>query len=464
VSEPRVIDPGVNSEALYKAVQERDARFAGRFFIAVRTTRIYCRPGCPAKTPRRENVQFFPSAAAAQSAGFRACLRCRPDAAPGSAAQAGTSAVLGRALRLLEESGEATGLAERLGISDRHLRRLFAQHLGASPAEVLRTRRLQIARQLLDSSNLPMIDVAQAAGFQSVRRFNDAMRGAFGRTPTQLRAAGGRAAGLLLKLPFRPPLDFAALLRFFQPRALPGVEQVADSTWRRTLREGVLEVRCKGTALEVRLPAVLAPQALQIAARVTHVFDLRADPLAIHEHLQRDEVLRPFLRPGLRVPGSWDPFEMAVRAILGQQITVRAARTLAERLVEEHGEALPHGRLFPTAAKLAQVELTGMPASRAKAVAGLARAVASGQVRLDGTQGAEALLELPGIGDWTAQLIAMRALGEPDAFPAADLGLCKSLSLTPRELTARAEQWRPWRATAAAALWLFCGDEHDASR
>jgi AraC family transcriptional regulator, regulatory protein of adaptative response / DNA-3-methyladenine glycosylase II len=456
---------GVDSEALYKAVQERDARFAGRFFIAVRTTRIYCRPGCPAKTPRRENVEFYQSAAAAQSAGFRACMRCRPDAAPGSAAQAGTSAVLARALRLLEESGDANGLAERLGISDRHLRRLFQQHLGAAPAQVLRTRRLQLARQLLDTSTLPMIDVAQAAGFQSVRRFNDAMRAAFGRTPTELRASTGKEnAGLLLKLPFRPPLDFAALLRFFEPRALPGVEEIRDGSWRRTLKEGVLEVRCKGNALEVQLPAVLAPQALQIAARVTHVFDLRADPLAIHEHLSRDKALRPFLRPGLRVPGSWDPFEMAVRSILGQQITVRGARTLAERLVEQYGEQLPHGRLFPTAEKLAQVELTGMPASRAKAVAGLAKAVASGQVRLDGTQGAEALLELPGIGDWTAQVIAMRALGEPDAFPAADLGLCKSLSLSPRELTVHAEKWRPWRATAAAALWLYCGEEHDPNR
>ena len=490
----------MDSEALYKAVKERDARFAGRFFIAVRTTRIYCRPGCPAKTPRRENVEFYQSAAAAQSAGFRACMRCRPDAAPGSAAQAGTSAVLARALRLLEESGEANGLADRLGISDRHLRRLFQQHLGAAPAQVLRTRRLQLARQLLAFSKLPMIDVAHAAGFQSVRRFNDAIRAAFGRTPTELRASTAEdSAGLLLKLPFRPPLDFEALLRFFEPRALPGVEEVRfggagfagdgasprerdlggagfagdgaspkgrdlGGAWRRTLKEGVLEVRAKGNALEVRLPAVLAPQTLQIAARVTHVFDLLADPIAIHEHLSRDKVLRPFLRPGLRVPGSWDPFEMAVRSILGQQITVRGARTLAERLVEQYGEKLPHGRLFPTAARLAQVELTGMPASRAKAVSGLAKAVASGQVRLDGTQAAEALLTLPGIGDWTAQVIGMRALGEPDAFPAADLGLCKSLSLTPRELTAHAEKWRPWRATAAAALWLYCGEEHDANR
>jgi AraC family transcriptional regulator, regulatory protein of adaptative response / DNA-3-methyladenine glycosylase II len=462
----------MNSEALYKAVEQRDARFAGRFFLGVRTTHIYCRPGCPAKTPRRENVQFFPSAAAAQSAGFRACMRCRPDAAPGSAAQAGTSAALSRALRLLEESGEAAGLADRLGMSDRHLRRLFAQHLGASPAEVLRTRRLHLARQLLDSSDLAMIDVAESAGFHSLRRFNDAIREAFGRTPSELRGKASSelrgkvatASGLILHLPFRPPLDFEALLGFFAPRALPGVEEVRDGIWRRTLREGILEVRARRDALEVRLPPVLAPQALQIAARVTRVFDLRADPLAIRRHLAKDELLEPHLRAGLRVPGAWDPFEMAVRAILGQQITVAAARKLAERLVQDYGETLPHGRLFPTAEKLAGVELTGMPASRARAVSGLAKAVAAGEIRLDGTQGAEALLEVPGIGDWTAQLIAMRALGEPDAFPAADLGLCKSLSLTPRELLARAEEWRPWRATAAAALWLSCGGDHDASR
>jgi 3-methyladenine DNA glycosylase/8-oxoguanine DNA glycosylase len=225
-----------------------------------------------------------------------------------------------------------------------------------------------------------------------------------------------------------------------------------------------LEVRCGKDALEVRLPAVLAPQALQIAARVTRVFDLRADPRAIERHLAKDELLRPFLRPGLRVPGAWEPFEMAVRAILGQQITVAAARNLANRVVLEYGEPLPHGRLFPTPEKLAAAELGGMPASRAKSVSALAQAVASGRVRLDGTQGPDALLEVPGVGDWTAQLIALRALGEPDAFPAADLGLYRAMNLTPRELSVRAEAWRPWRATAAAAIWLSGPDEEKQSR
>jgi AraC family transcriptional regulator of adaptative response / DNA-3-methyladenine glycosylase II len=454
-------DRAVDAQALYRAVEGRDPRFAGRVFIAVKTTRIYCRFGCPAKTPKPENVQFFPSAAAARAAGFRACLRCRPDAAPGSATLSGTGAVLSRALRLLEESGSATGLAERLGISPRHLRRLFAQHLGASPLEVLRTRRLELARQLVSDSQLPMTEVALAAGFRSVRRFNEAMRGAFGRTPSQLRASRARAAELSLRLPFHAPLDFEALLGFLAPRALSGIEEVQGGVWRRTVREGFIEVSrdAQGDALLVRLPVSLARQALQIAARVSRVFDLRSDPRVIVKHLARDTRLRPFLRPGVRVPGAWEPFEMAVRAILGQQITVRAARGLAERMVLDYGEALPHGRLFPTPEKLASVELRGMPGARANSVRALAQAVASGKLRLDGSHGVEQLREVPGIGDWTAQLIAQRALGEPDAFPAADLGLCKALSLTPRELLAHAESWRPWRATAAAALWLYQGDD-----
>ncbi len=459
----------MDAEACYRAVQGRDARFAGRFFLAVRTTRIYCRPGCPARLPRRENVEFYPSAAAAEGAGFRACLRCRPDAAPGSPAQAGTAATLSRALRLLEESGEAHGLAARLGVTDRHLRRLFARHLGATPAAVLRTRRLHLARQFLETSTLPMLEVAESAGFRSLRRFNEAVKRGFGRTPSALRkvatppaSGGGRVAQtptLSLRLPFHAPLDFEALLGFFSARALPGIEEVEGGSWRRTLREGVLSVRRGGEGnLNVEMPAAAAPQALQLLARVQRVFDLRADPRAIHEHLSRDAGLRPLLRQGLRVPGAWDGFEMAVRAILGQQITVQRARALADQLVDAHGERLPHGRLFPTPAALAEVELRGMPGVRARAIAGLAKAVRDGHLRLDGALQLDAtcaaLCALPGIGDWTAQLIALRALGEPDAFPAADLGLCHALSLTPRDLLARAEAWRPWRAYAAAAIWL----------
>src|SRR5947209_8425323 len=292
----------MDAEACYRAIEGRDGRFAGRFFLGVRTTNIYCRPGCPARIPRRENVEFFPSAAAAETAGFRACLRCRPDAAPGSPAQAGTAATLSRALRLLEESGESRGLADRLGVTDRHLRRLFARHLGATPAAVLRTRRLHLARQILEGSALPMIDVAHAAGFQSLRRFNEAVRRGFGRTPSQLRREAAGEAALTLKLPFHAPLDFEKLLEFLGKRALPGIEEVRGGAWRRTVREGVLQVSRGGPGhLVLEMPAALAPRALQIVAGVQRVFDLRADPRAIHRHLEADEALAPFLRPGLRV-------------------------------------------------------------------------------------------------------------------------------------------------------------------
>jgi AraC family transcriptional regulator of adaptative response / DNA-3-methyladenine glycosylase II len=434
----------MDAEARYRAIEGRDARFAGRFFLGVRTTRIYCRPGCPARTPRRENVVFFDSTADARDAGFRACLRCRPDAS----AAPDTARTLSRAMRLLEESGEARGLSERLGVSDRHLRRLFARHLGAPPAAVLRTRRLELARQLIEGTSLPMIDVAHAAGFSSLRRFNAAVRSGLGLTPTKLRKESAPpGASLSLRLAFQPPLDFESLLAFFAKRALPGLEAVEDSAWKRTLPEGVLEVRRKDEGhLEVRMPAALAPQALQIAARVRRVFDLRAEPRKIHAHLARDPLLRPFLRPGLRIPGAWDPFEMAVRAVLGQQISVARARALAQEL----------GPLTPEA--LAGSALRGMPQVRARAIAELSRAVLEGRVRLDGSrdllQCTRSLGELPGIGDWTAQLIALRALGEPDAFPAADLGLCQALRLTPAELRERSEAWRPWRGYAAAAIWL----------
>jgi len=443
----------MDAEACYRAVEGRDARFAGRFFLGVRTTHVYCRPGCPARTPRRENALFFPSAAAAQQAGFRACMRCRPDAAPGTPAQAGTAATLSRAVRLLEESGDASGLSDRLGVTDRHLRRLFARHLGASPATVLRTRRLHLARQLIETSALSMIDVAHAAGFQSLRRFNDAVKMGFGRSPSELRKqAAGEPATLTLKLPFHPPLDFEALLAFLGKRALPGLEEVEDGAWRRRVPEGLLEVRRAGERhLEARMPAALAPRALQISARIQRVFDLRADPEPIVAHLSRDPALAKFLRPGLRIPGAWNPFEMAVRAILGQQISVPRARAMAIALVERFGG-------FPTPEQLATADLRGMPGARANAITGLSRAVLDGRVRLDGAQdldsAAAALCELPGIGDWTAQLIALRALGEPDAFPAADLGLLQAMQLSPRELRARAEEWRPWRGYAAAAIWL----------
>ena len=434
----------MDAEARYRAVEGRDARFAGTFFLGVRSTGIFCRPGCPARTPRRENIVFFESPQAAREAGFRACLRCRPE----SAFAPDTARTLSRALRLLEESGDPVGLAERLGITERHLRRIFAQHLGASPGSVLRARRLEVARQLIEGSALPMIDIAHAAGFQSLRRFNAAVRDGLGSAPSALRRKTTPvSASLSLRLPFHPPLDFAALLDFFMRRALPGIESVEDGVWKRVLPEGAVEVRQAGAShLEVRIPAALAPRALQLAARVRRLFDLRTDPAPIVAHLGRDAALRPFLRPGLRIPGAWDPFEMAVRAVAGQQISVARATEMAAAL----------GPLTPEA--LARGDIRGTTAARAEAIAALARAVLQGSVRLDGSQSLEqcaaALCAIRGVGDWTAQLIALRALGEPDAFPAADLVLCRALRLDANELRERSEAWRPWRGYAAAAIWL----------
>ncbi len=457
----RAIDIAVDAESCYRAVESRDARFAGKFYVAVATTGIYCRPGCPARTPRRDNVRFYPSAAAAEGAGFRACLRCRPEAAPGTSAWSGTEATIARAVRLLEESGHASGLADRLGVGDRHLRRLFARHLGASPAAVLRTRRLHLARQIIESSALPMIDVAHAAGFTSLRRFNEAVKRGFGRPPTELRAKVGTRSSpsspgtaLSLRLPFRPPLDFARLLAFLEPRCIPGIEAIQAGAYLRTVREGIVEVRPGGAAyLELRLPLALSSQAFGIVARVQRLFDLRVDPQPIARHLATDPLLAPLVTQGLRVPGAWEPFEMAVRAVLGQQISVQRARDLAREIALEHGEVLPHGLLFPPVERLAQVELKGMPGARARSIRALAQAVASGALTLDAATTIDQLRAVPGIGPWTAEVISMRALASPDAFPSGDLGLCKTMQLDPRALEARAERWRPWRSYAAAAIW-----------
>lgn len=450
----RVIDSVVDTESCYRAVESRDARFAGRFYVGVMTTGIYCRPGCPARTPRRINVSFYPSAAAAEGAGFRACLRCRPDAAPGTPAWAGTEATISRAVRLLEETGDASGLADRLGVGDRHLRRLFARHMGASPAAVLRTRRLHLARQLIESSALPMIDVAHAAGFASLRRFNESVKTGFGRTPTELRAKVPAGSSLVLRLPLRPPFDFPRLLAFLAPRCIAGIESIQDGAYLRTVREGIVEVRAAGAGhLALRLPLALSAQAFEIVARVQRLFDLRADPLPIFRHLATDPLLAKLVTPGLRVPGAWEPFEMAVRAILGQQISVQRARDLAREIALEHGEVLPHGLLFPTAQRLAQVDLKGMPDARARSIRALAQAVDQSGLKLDAATTIEQLRTVPGIGPWTAEVIALRALGSPDAFPSGDLGLCKTMQLDPRALEAHAERWRPWRSYAAAAIW-----------
>jgi AraC family transcriptional regulator of adaptative response / DNA-3-methyladenine glycosylase II len=491
------LDPDV----CYRALRSRDPRFDGRFFTGVLTTGIYCRPVCPARTPQRRNVRFYASAAAAADEGFRPCRRCRPEAAPGTAAWSGTSAAVARALRLIGEGVLDTGsvgeLAGRVGLGERQLRRLFVQHLGAGPLAVAATRRAHLAKKLLDETDLPATRIAFAAGYASVRRFNAAVRDAFQASPRELRAARRRggavrpadATGAVeLRLAYRPPLDWGALLAFLAPRALPGVEEVEPTGPRKRSGRGgcyrrvacfdgecgVVAVRDAGDSrhLVLQVPANLTRAIAVLATRARRLFDLDADPAAIRTHLRRDPALRPRVRPGLRVPGAWDGFEVAVRAILGQQVSVAGATTLAGRLVERFGTPLPEAaaagsltRVFPDAAALAGADLRaiGLPAARARAIAALAEAVAAGRLVLaphaDPDKTRTALLALPGVGPWTAAYLALRALGDPDALPASDLGLRRALAGSdgslpaPAEIEARAEAWRPWRGYAALALW-----------
>lgn len=475
----------LDAHRCYQALLSRDRRFDGHFFTAVKTTGIYCRPVCPAPPPKPANVVFYPCAAAAEEAGYRACLRCRPETSPGTPAWQGSSAVVARALRLLRttdlEEVDADSLAARLGVGARQLRRLFARHLGASPMSVLRAQRLHFARVLLDETTAPIAEVAAAAGFGSLRQFNHAVRAAFGDSPSGLRRRRRRAVDvpgerIALRLAYRPPLDWDALVRFLAARAIPGVESVAARGYRRTVEVG-------GTAAMIEVePAPDQPHLLlgctvsdcshlmALAQRARRLFDLDADPMLVAGHLERSPLLasRVAAAPGLRVPGAWDPFELAVRAVLGQQVTVAGATTLAGRLVERWGrrvdlaENLTH--LFPRPQDLAEaeVESIGMPRARGATIRALAAAVASGDLALDAFRGLDdglaRLCALPGMGEWTAHYIAMRAYGEPDAFPASDLGLRRALgngggALAPREVERLAEEWRPWRAYAALHLW-----------
>jgi AraC family transcriptional regulator, regulatory protein of adaptative response / DNA-3-methyladenine glycosylase II len=485
--------------ACYRALATRDARFDGRLFVAVKTTGIYCRPICPARTPKPQNVVFFASAAGAQAAGFRPCLRCRPETAPDLAAWRGTSNTVSRALGLIEagalDGSDVEALADRLGVGERQLRRLFRQHLGASPMAVAQTRRVLLAKQLIHQTRLPMTQVALASGFGSVRRFNETFQQLYDRPPASLRRTQGEAqpldAGgwLAITLPYRAPYDWAGLIGFLSMRAIAGVESVSAAGYARTIalgdEMGVLKVSAlAGDRLAVAIRFARLGALPTIIAKVRRVFDLAADPQAIGECLSQDPVLAPLVaaRPGLRVPGAWDGFELAVRAILGQQITVGAATALAGRLVRDFGEPLPETlpgavpgltHVFPSARRLADADLSslGMPRARIAALSSLAAAVAADPTIFGPRRGLDEaiakLKSLPGIGEWTAQYIAMRELREPDAFPAADVGLMRALAgpdgrrPTPRELLARAEPWRPWRAYAALHLWA--ADSHPSS-
>jgi AraC family transcriptional regulator, regulatory protein of adaptative response / DNA-3-methyladenine glycosylase II len=527
----------LTDDARYDALSARDSRFDGMFFVGVSTTGIYCRPICPARTPGRSRCTFYDTAAAAEAAGYRACLRCRPELAPGNAdVDAVDQLVAAAAQRIAEGALNDAGVAElaaELGVSARHLRRALEARLGVSPVALAQSRRLALAKQLLQDTALPVTQIAFAAGFASVRRFNAAFAAAFGAPPSRLRRAseaparpprlgGPRSepapaspprlrdprgasaparpprlrgprgapapdpAGLVLRLDYRPPYEWAHMLRFLAARAIPGVEAVADGVYRRVVREGAargtISVRPADNrpALLLEVAPPLVPVLMPLVARVRRMFDLDARPDLIARVLGRDPRLAPLVaaRPGLRVPGAVDTFEAAVRALLGQQISVAAATTLAGRFAAALGEPYAAGgaeasykltHRFPTAREVAAagpaaIARLGIPAARAAALHGLASAIAAGTVRLDGVRALEPFVAevtaLPGIGPWTAHYLAMRALHLPDAFPAGDLGVRKALAAGPgaplppvRDVEQRAEAWRPFRAYAVLHFW-----------
>jgi AraC family transcriptional regulator of adaptative response / DNA-3-methyladenine glycosylase II len=464
-----------------RARVSRDARFDGKFFTGVLSTKIYCRSICPVPTVKEKNVCYFPTAPAAAEAGYRPCLRCRPECSPGTPAWLGTASTVSRALRLIGENGlESCGiedLADRLGVGSRHLRRLFIQHLGAPPIAVAHTRRLHFAKKLIDETSLSMTDIALAAGFGCVRRFNAAIQKTYSRTPTQIRRLVHHKSvspdnQYLFHLHFRPPYHWKSMLAFLAARATPGVEAVSDGAYRRSIslnkHNGYFEVGQAEVpdALAVRVQIADSNLLYAIVERIRSMFDLNADWAAIAQGLGTDPELAARLRAqrGIRLPGCWNGFELTVRAILGQQITVKGATTLAGRMAKSFGrpvaiaEDLTH--LFPTPEVLADAKLTsiGLTEKRAATIGTLARAVCEGKISFDRVVDSEAFLmqlrDIPGIGPWTAQYVAMRALGEPDSFPSGDIALLHALNLkSSRELDRRAEAWRPWRSYATMYLW-----------
>jgi len=466
-----------DGDRCYRAVRSRDARFDGRFVTAVKTTGIYCRPSCPAQTPKRENVLFFPHAAAAAAAGFRACKRCRPDAAPGSREWDVRGDLAARALRGIQSGVVDTegvpGLARRLAVSERHLHRVLVAEIGVGPLRLARTRRAQTARMLVEHTDLPLSTVAFSAGFASIRQFNDVMAAEFGCPPSELRrrpagVMSGEATGTLtLRLPMRLPFAATRLFAFLGARVVPGVEEVTETGYRRVVDQGVVEfqpIQAEDAAYVVaRIDVDDVRRVASVVARCRRLLDLDADPAAVDEALRADSMLRAAVdaSPGIRVPGAVDGFELAVRAILGQQVSVAAAHTLAGRLVERCGKPLTVARgglthAFPDAAAIADADLDGLglTGGRIRTLRALARAVADDGLVIDPIADRDdvrkRLLALPGVGPWTADYIAMRALGDPDAFPATDLVIARALGTSG---AARAERWRPWRAYAAMHLW-----------
>ncbi|GHC54843.1 AlkA N-terminal domain-containing protein [Streptomyces cinnamoneus] len=477
-----------------RAVRSRDARFDGWFFTAVLTTRTYCRPSCPAAPPKDRNMTFYPSAAAAQQAGFRACKRCRPDAVPGSPRWNERADLVARAMRLI---GDGTvdregvqGLADRLGYSARQVERQLLAELGAGPLALARAQRAQTARILIETSALPMADVAFAAGFASIRTFNETVREVFALTPTELRTrASGTGAPaapgtLTLRLPFRAPLCPDNLFGLLAATAVPGVEEWRDGAYHRTLRlpygHGTVALSPRPDHIACRLALTDQRDLAGAISRCRRLLDLDADPEAVDALLRTDPHLAPLVgkNPGRRVPRTVDAEELAVRAVLGQQVSTAAARTLAARLVVAHGEpvAVPDGgltHLFPSAQALAALDPAdlAMPAGRRATLVRTVEALASGELALgvgsDWAGARDRLAALPGIGPWTAELIAMRGLGDPDAFLPTDLGVRRAaartgLPATPAALSRHAAAWRPWRAYAVQYLWA--ADDHAAAR
>lgn len=482
---------GLDPDACYAAVTARDGRFDGQFFTAVRTTGIFCRPICTAKTPARKNVSFYRTAAAAQEAGYRPCLRCRPERAPNLNPMLFSETLFKHALAAVHDGAldhlSVEALAQRLGITERHLRRLFERHLGTTPVAVATMRRALLAKQLLDENDLRLTDVAFAAGFSSVRRFNEVMRRVYRDAPSVLRTLARESAttgqgGVVVYVPYRAPLDWQALVGYIGTRAIGGVEQVNEGVYRRVWaapdgRADGLEVghAPERQALRVTLWLRDLRTLTDTLARVRRLFDTDTDIHAVEARLAEDRRLAPWVRrrTGLRVPGTWDPFELAVRAILGQQISVAAASTLARRIAERHGQALDTtglpaafaglDRAFPAPATLARADLKaiGLTTARAGYLAAFAAAVARRPEILAST---EALLALPGIGPWTAQYIAMRAHRDPDAFPTTDLGVKKAMErlygLTrAADIEAASRAWTPWRAYAVLHCWHGLGDD-----
>jgi AraC family transcriptional regulator of adaptative response / DNA-3-methyladenine glycosylase II len=476
----------MDDEQRYQAAASKDARFDGVFFVAVTSTGIYCRPSCPAITPKRAHTRFFRSAAAAQQAGFRACKRCRPDAAPGSPEWNVRADATARAMRLIADgfvdSAGVTGLAARLGYSQRQLRRMLIAEVGAGPLALARAQRAQTARVLTETTDLPLGEVAFAAGFASIRQFNATTREIFDMSPSELRAkATGRRTAtapgrIRLRLPYRPPIDTDRIFAFLAVRAIPGVEEVTRRTYARSLslQNGAGLVRLTapdppGGYVECELALDDLRDLTTAVQRCRRLLDLDADPEAISGYLSADPLLGPLVTksPGRRVPGHVDPAEHAFRAVLGQQVSLAAARRLGARLVEEYGKPLaqPEGgltHLFPDAETIAMADpaTLPMPRARARALTGLASSLASGDIRLDpGADRAAVwgqLQMLGGIGPWTASYIAMRALGDPDSFLPSDVGVrdaLRQLGADPKDAATLAESWRPWRSYAVQHLW-----------